>query len=245
VSLTVGNPPPSIRSVVNGASFAAGPVAPGEIVTVFGSALGPDTAVAWRVSPSGQLDSVLSGTRVLFDELPAPLVYVSATQVSAIVPYAVAGRLRSQLRIESATGKSQEVAVDVSGTAPGVFTMSGTGAGPGAVLNQSLSVNSDANPAPRGGVVVIYATGEGQTNPPGIDGRITGTPLNTPLRAVAVTIGGRNAEVLYAGSAPGLVAGLLQINARVPEDAGGGAVPVTISIGGQTSQAGVTVAIQK
>ena len=66
-----------------------------------------------------------------------------------------------------------------------------------------------------------------------------------PHKPVSVTIGGRNAEVLYAGSAPGMVAGLLQINARVPDDLAGGALPVIISIGGRNSQAGVTVSIQK
>lgn len=92
---------------------------------------------------------------------------------------------------------------------------------------------------------MIYATGEGQTNPAGSDGLVTGSVLRRPLANVAVTIGGVAAEVLYAGSAPGLVSGLVQVNARVPATvAVGNSVPVVVTIGGVASQAGVTMAVR-
>jgi uncharacterized protein (TIGR03437 family) len=91
---------------------------------------------------------------------------------------------------------------------------------------------------------MIYATGEGQTTPAGVDGAVTGATLQRPVLPVRVTIGGQEAEVLYAGSAPGLVAGVLQVNARVPALARRGSVPVVITVGAAASQGGVTLAVR-
>ena len=112
-------------------------------------------------------------------------------------------------------------------------------------MNQDGTINGPDNPATRGDVVSIYATGEGQTTPPGTDGFIVGAAnLCRPIQAVTVSIGGQPAEVLYAGSAGDAVAGLLQVNARIPFGiAPGTAAAVTISNGG-SSQANVTMAVQ-
>ena len=93
--------------------------------------------------------------------------------------------------------------------------------------------------------MVLYATGEGQTVPDGVDGLLTGTTLRRPALPVSVTIGGQPAEVLYAGSAPGLVSGVLQVNARIPAGVTTGpAIPVVVTVGGASSQAGVTLAVR-
>jgi uncharacterized protein (TIGR03437 family) len=111
-------------------------------------------------------------------------------------------------------------------------------------VNQDGTVNSAANPAARGSVISIYATGEGQTSPAGITGSVTGSNVKTPLLPVTVTIGGIGATVQYAGSAPGSVAGLLQVNAVVPAGASpGSAIPVVVNVGGISSQGGVTIAV--
>jgi len=95
-------------------------------------------------------------------------------------------------------------------------------------------------------VVQIFATGEGLTDPAGVDGRLT--PANVTLRPKllpTVRIGNLDAPVTYAGSAPGLVAGLIQINARIATTAPlGAAVPVVVTIGGVQSQPGVTMVIR-
>jgi uncharacterized protein (TIGR03437 family) len=104
-------------------------------------------------------------------------------------------------------------------------------------------VNSAANPARRGNTVVIYATGGGSM-PGAIDGRLAQAPFAQLARAVSVRIGGVPAQVTYAGAAPGIVAGVLQINAIVPAGVASGAAAVDVSIAGATSQIGVTVAIQ-
>ena len=97
----------------------------------------------------------------------------------------------------------------------------------------------------RGSILTLFATGEGQTNPAGVDGKPTAVPLPTPLAFVSATIGGADAPVEYVGGAPGLTAGLLQINLRVPTNAPvGAATPVIVKIGGTNSQTGVTVSIR-
>jgi trimeric autotransporter adhesin len=128
---------------------------------------------------------------------------------------------------------------------PGVFTLDSSGSGPGAIVNQDGTVNSATNPASAGSIVMIFATGEGQTNPDGADGKPDGFPAPTPIaQPVTATIGGLNADVQYAGGVPGLVAGFLQVNVRVPSGApASNAVPAILSIGGNSSQANVTLAV--
>jgi trimeric autotransporter adhesin len=138
------------------------------------------------------------------------------------------------------------VPMPVTPVAPSIFSMDYTGSGQGAILNQDgVTVNATAAPAPKGSIVSIYATGEGQTNPSGIDGQFaTSFTLPKPKLPVTVTIGGRPAEVLYYGAAPGQVAGLMQVNARIPADVDAGEVPVTIQVGTAASQPGITVVVK-
>ena len=152
-----------------------------------------------------------------------------------------------QVVSETASGTLQTAAwvLPVVASAPAIFTVDATGAGQGAVVNQDGTINSPANPAVRGSVVSIYATGEGQTLPAGVTGSVTQSITRTPALPVTVTIGGAPATVQYAGSAPGEIAGLMQVNAVVPAGApAGAAVAVSVSVGGVASQAGVTLAVE-
>ena len=240
-----GGPVFAAAGVVNAASFQGGPVAAGEIVTIFGSGIGPPALAGLRLTPGGLVDNSLAETRVLFDDVAAPLIYVSAAQTSAVVPYAVAGKASTQVQIEYRGIKSAAVSLPVAASAPGIFTVESTGRGQGAILNQDGSVNGAANRAAKGSVVVLFCTGEGQTDPPGVDGKLAGDVLPKPRLPVSVRIGGLPAEVLYAGAAPGLVGGVLQVNVKLPEGmASGTAVPVLLTIGDATSPAGVTLAVQ-
>lgn len=231
--------------VVNAASFKSGNVAPGEIVTIFGSAIGPPTLATMRLTPNGLTDNFLADTRVLFDDIPAPLVYVLQNQVSVIVPYAVINKYLAQIRVEYKGVKSEPVTLQVASAAPGIFTLNSSGSGQGAILNENVTINSANNPATRSSIVVLYATGAGQTTPPGVDGKIANTELPKPLLPVSVRIGGELAEVIYAGAAPGLVAGVMQVNVRIPNGTNpSNAVPVTLTVGSANSQQGVTLAVR-
>jgi uncharacterized protein (TIGR03437 family) len=235
----------SMADIVNAANYANGPVAPGEIVSVLGSGIGPAQGAGLQLE-SGMVATRLAGARVLFDGVPAPLLYVGGDQVNTVAPYGVAGRASTQVQVEYLGALSKALTVPIAAASPGIFTRDASGAGQGAILNQDASVNSAANPAPPGSIVMIYATGEGQVSPRPVDGSITGTSvLAKPLGKVTVWIGGAQAEVLYAGAAPDLVAGMLQVNARIPTGiATGPSVPVMLAVGGFKSQAHVTLAVQ-
>ncbi len=245
VVLKVAPAVPSVSSVTNAASFAPGPIAPGELITIFGAGMGPDTGVAFQ-PVSGGMPVVLSNTEVFFDGHAASMVYTSAGQISAIVPYAIAGQSTTKMVVEYNSAKSDAVSLRVIDSVPGIFTVGSSGQG--AIINQDGTVNSPSNPAPAGSVVSIYATGEGQTNPPGKDGAINGdtlADLPAPVQAVTVQIGGQPAATpAYAGAAPLEPAGLLQVNATVPTGLKSGNVPVLITVGTASSQAGVTIAVK-
>jgi len=215
------------QGVLNGASLLPGPVAPGELITILGG-----------------LAPVLEG--ITFNGLPAPVIYRASDQVDAVVPFGLAGRTTAttMLEIATASGASTEISLPVAPSAPGIFTLSGSGAGRGAILNQDSTLNSPDNPAERGSIIMIYATGAGQTDPPGTDGLIPTTVLPKPLLPVSVQVGGAAAEILYAGAAPGQISGVLQVNCKLPlHIAAGNAVPVLLKVGEATSPP-VTVAVE-
>ncbi len=236
---------PVVSAVVNGASWLPGPIAPGEVLTVGGTLVGPDTLTKYQLDVNNKFPTKLADTAFYFDNIAAPIIYVSKTQSSVIVPYGIYGRTEVQLEVEYKGVRSSPIKIRVADAAPGLFAANASGSGQGAILNQDYSINNATNAAARESVVMIYATGEGQTNPAGADGTLVGTTLPRPLQAVTVTIGGKSAEVLYVGGSPGSVAGLLQINAKIPADvAVGNAVPVVITIGGVSSQTTVTMAVK-
>jgi uncharacterized protein (TIGR03437 family) len=235
----------TIRRVLNAASYASGPVAPGQVVSLFGLGLGPEQAAGLQLDSSGRVANALAGTKVFFDGLPAPLLLAHTSQANAVVPYAVAGKSSTRVQVEYAGVKSNEVVLPAAAAAPGIFTLDSSGKGQSAILNEDQSVNSPYRPAARGSVVTLWATGEGQTEPAGVDGKVAAWPPPKPQQPVLVTIGGRPTEIRYAGGAPEMVAGVLQVNARVPEDAPAGlAVPVALKVGEASSQPGVTMAVE-
>ena len=235
---------PVLNGVVNAASYRIAAVAPGEMVTLFGSGMGPASLAGLSLDPSGKVSSAVAGTRVLFDGTPSPILYTSNSQVSVVVPYAVANRGATQVQVEYLGVASAPMALSVAPTMPGIFTADSSGKGQGAILNQDYSLNSSLNPAGIGSVAILYATGEGQTDPPGDDGRLAlGPTYPAPQLPVSVTISGLAAQVLYAGAAPGEVAGFLQINVVVPAGVPTGNAPIVVTIGGTESQPGVTLAV--
>jgi uncharacterized protein (TIGR03437 family) len=243
VVLPIATPVPTL--IANAASGLPGAVAPGEILTIFGRNLGPNAGLQAAVT-DGLLQTQVSETQVSFDNIVAPLLYVSATQINVVVPYGIAGRVSTRMVVSYRRSQSAAITLSVVEAAPAIFVLDPSGQG--AIVNEEGSVNGSGSPAQKGKVVVIYATGEGSTTPVGTDGRLIPadvTQLKHPVLPVTVTIGGRPAAVQYAGSAPGLVSGAMQINVVVPEDApSGSAVPVNIAVGSFESQATVLMAIE-
>jgi uncharacterized protein (TIGR03437 family) len=239
-------PPVVLKSVSNAANYGTDAVSPGEIVALFGSDMGPASIVTLQVS-NGTVTNSLAGTKVLFDGVAAPMVYTLKGQVSAVVPYGVAGKTSTQVQVQFGDLVSNAMTMPVHAATPAIFSLDSTGVGPGAILNQDTFVNSTGNPAARLSVIALYCTGGGVTTPASADGEVIGGALRLLPQppAVTVTIGGVNAPVKYAGAAPGAVAGLTQINVEVPAElAPSLAWPVIVKIGDFTSTSGVTVAVK-
>jgi uncharacterized protein (TIGR03437 family) len=227
-------------ALVNAASMLTGAIAPGEIVTIFGLNIGPVTPTS---SPSGVTPTKLGQTQVLFDGQPAPLFYVQDSEIMAQAPYEIAGKSTVDVEVMYQAQSCGTVTATVVASAPGIFTVS-AGTGLASAGNQDGNLNSTADPAPRGSIIALYATGEGITNPASVDGQPAVAPYPQPVLPVSVIIGGSPAQIVFAGEAPGF-SGLLQINAVVPPNlASTGLVPVTLEIGSASSQPGVTIAVR-
>lgn len=235
----------SVGAALNAASSQSGPVAPGEIVTLYGVGLGPSTLTQYKPNPDGSIPTTVAGVQVFFDYTAAPLLYVSATQIAAIVPYGMQNAGTAQVSVSYNGATSVATPFPIGNTAPGIFTANTTGAGQASAVNQNGTLNNASNPARIGDIVSVYATGEGQTSPAGVDGKLAPLlpPYPKPIANVTATVGGQPAQVTYYGAAPGEVAGLMQVNVQIPAGVQPGDVPVVIFVGGVASQAGVTLAI--
>ncbi|MBX9603291.1 MAG: hypothetical protein K2X35_19965 [Bryobacteraceae bacterium] len=239
--------PPLITSITNGGSFQAGPISPGNIVTIKGRQLGPAQGVTFALNGQGGIDPLLSGVRVLFDGIPGTPLYAQAEQINVVAPFELAGRTVTRIVVEYQGRPSSPTDNAVAAASPGLFTANSSGSGQAAIVNQNGSFNGAPAaftiPAAPGSVISIYMTGGGQTDPPLTTGSVA-TGLRF-VRNLTVTIGGRTLTPEYAGAAPTYTAGLYQINVRLPDDIPRGlAVPLTVNIGGVNSQPGTTMAIQ-
>jgi uncharacterized protein (TIGR03437 family) len=193
-------------TIVNSISLLAGPVAPGEVVTIFGAGLGPDPGVAGAFDAAGLLASVAGGTEVLFDGAAAPVFYAQSGQVNVQVPYAVGQSTVTNVEVRVNGQTAGSLALPVAAAAPALFSV---------VANQDGSPNSQAGPAPPNTIVTLFGTGEGITDGANLSGQTAAAPYAHPKLPVTLTVAGIPAQILFAGSAPGLV-GTLQINVRLP-----------------------------
>ena len=243
VRLAVGSP--VVRSVVNAAAFAPGGVAPRSLITVFGENLGPLQPTLFELTADGRnVRPFTGGVRVLFDSTPGAVLYAATGQVNAIVPRDAGLRRSVQLTVENNGIASPPVTVDILGATPALFTLNGSGGGPAAALNQDTSINTAANAAARGSIVSVYATGLGEVDPSPGDGEVLNRADYRLSTNVTATIGGQNADIQYAGAAPGFVVGLYQINLRVPAGIGVGAQQVVVRASGTPSADGVTLMVR-
>jgi len=263
---------PNVGAVTNAASEVVGAVSPGEVISIFGTNIGPSTPQVYTLTAAGTVPMTLAGTTVSFDAgsdgtFLAPLLFVSSGQNNVIVPYGIGTGLATvDMTVTTSGGTSAKYAVRVKPatsaagvaspqfdlgvipTNPAIFSLTQTGNSQGAILNQDFSVNSVSNPAAAGSIIQIFATGEGLLSPQPASGSLTpssGTSFPKPVGAVAVTIGGQPAQLFYAGEAPGQVSGVLQVNAEIPKDIGSGPQVVVLTVGTvSNAQQAITVAVK-
>jgi uncharacterized protein (TIGR03437 family) len=206
IDLAASASSPWVGAIVNAAGMRTGTpayypvfdVAPGEIVTIFGSGFD-------------------SSTRILFDGRPAQIFYVQEDQINATAPFEITGPT-TQITVQGAGQTFGPGVMNVFDAVPAIFTIDGSGKGQAAVLNQDGSVNSAANPAARGSVVAIFMTGVGRMNP-------------APVLGVGCNLG----AVTFAGQAPELAAGAVQVNVQLADGPVGDKVPLVVYIGNYAS----------
>jgi uncharacterized protein (TIGR03437 family) len=265
------------EGVVNAASFQGGPLAPGSIISIFGTNLGLQivngaTTPISEIASQIPLATSLGGHSVVFtdgsSEVAAPMFFVSgqANQINAQVPWQLAGLQNVQMTVRvndgAAVSQSQPVPVNVSpaGVSPAIFTFD-FGPGRAAAINVKVSPDDDvingsfaqpagsianAQPAPQGGYIIVFANGMGPVNPPAVTGNNTLDGLRTATQTPTVTVGaaGLPANVQFSGLAPEFV-GLYQINMILPADVPpGDQVPIRINLGGALSREDVTIAVR-
>ncbi len=229
--------------IVGAADYAAStPVSPGSILSLFGQGLADTTQVAG----STPLPVQLGGVKVLVGGYEAPLISVSAgpefDQINFQLPVEAGGLTYADVVVANNGAYSDPEGVTIYPVVPAIFTLSQQGAGAAAALHPDFSLVSAARPAQAGETLQIYATGIGEVRPTAR----TGAPpssLATVTAAVQASMGGRPAEVTFAGLAPGFV-GLYQVNVTVPAGLAAGDAPLVLSQGGIPSADGVTVAVR-
>ena len=246
---------PTVQITTNSASTSSGAVSPGEIVTMYGQSIGPAAASSMQdANGDGFVDTSVGGFTVTIDTFPAPILYLSQNQVTVQVPYEVSLGSAKAIQISNGTSVATGTAA-IAPTAPGIFTLDGSGAGQAAALNyvsttQSYSLNGSTSPAHVGDTVILYLTGEGDfaTLIPVRTGLLipsTLTPLPQMSPLPTVTIGGQAATVTFAGPVVGSLLGILQLSATVPAGSTTGAtVPVSVTIGTLSAQTGVTLVVK-
>jgi uncharacterized protein (TIGR03437 family) len=203
--------PQGIINAASSAPFTAG-IAPGELLTLYGSNLSPDPLVV-ATSP---FPTTLDQVQVSIGGLPAPIYYVTPNVIAAIVPYAVAGPI-AEIQVTNQGTLSNAVPVFVNQSSPGVLTPTQNGLGYGDTEHPDGSLVTAADPAVIGETVAVFLTGLGAVTPPIQDGYPgpTSTFSEVPTGAVTAAIGGVAATVTYAGLAPGY-SGLYQLDVTIP-----------------------------
>jgi uncharacterized protein (TIGR03437 family) len=235
-------------AIVSAADHRGGSVSPGEILVLYPSNAGPAALMGQTPNQEGRLLTIFGETRVLFDGQAAPVLYAVQGEISVVAPFELAGRTSTNVVVEYQGNRSEPVTIPVVASKPALFTQNRIGTGEAGVLNDTGCCNSAANPAARGSLVAVYATGAGvyQGNVPtgaiAASKDVHGYPR--PSQPVQLTVGGVRAELSFVGAAPHSVAGLLQINFRVPETAPLGNVPLVLSVGESESRSLATMVVR-
>jgi uncharacterized protein (TIGR03437 family) len=228
------------QTIVNAASGTGqGLVAPGQSISIFGIGLGPAVGVS---APSGPLPVTLGGSSVLINGSAVPIEYSSSFEVRAQAPFSLTAGSTATVQVNANGQSSSAVTLSVVSAVPGVYTNTGSGSGPVTAINQDGSANSILHPAPKGSIIVFYASGLGTVSPPLAEGAV---PPISPLSiapGVTATVGGASAPVQFAGLAPGFP-GVYQLNVQIPPGTPSGTQELIVYSNGSSSQRAATVEV--
>lgn len=240
-------PPCLSPNILNAATMSGGSaVAPGELITLTGFAIGPETGAVYQPDAQGQVPRQLAGVQVLFNGQPAPVLYAQSRQINAMVPVELTGQTQTNITVTyNRTTFGPISASVVAFGAQGIFRLHPGASSQAAAMNQDGTLNGPSNPAAQGSEVAVWGTGFGITDPPCSTGGLNAPgPVNLAAGLSAELFDGRVVPALYAGGAPTLLCGVEQINFLVPAYAPPGAyqfVPWSVMAlnGGQATAQGI------
>jgi uncharacterized protein (TIGR03437 family) len=210
--------PPVISQggIVNAVSYAGGSIAPGEIISIFGTNFGA-SSLQVNSAINNSIPFTIGRTKVLFNGQPGAVTAITPTQINVFVPYEATTPVNVQVQVDNLL--STPVSIPLVPTALGISP---------SILNQDGTVNTATNPAPRGSIISLYGTGLGQMTPQLNDGNLAiATPFSTAVNPPTIAIGNQPAEILYAGDAPTFPTGVFQINAIIPTTINPGSASVS------------------
>jgi uncharacterized protein (TIGR03437 family) len=229
-------PPAAITKIMSAASELTGPIAPGEIVVIEGQTVGPSPSATSAIPGTGLLPTAVNGTSIAFNGTLAPIVYTGSGATSVQVPFEIAGSTTASVTMTVGSQVAAPFTVQVAPTAPGVFTTDFTGMNGAVALNADGTVNSATNPAARGSMITIFATGEGVTTPMDSDGVVeSSTSVRIPVAPVTATFSGTPAIVGTDTSTAKDVSGVLMLSVTIPTSIAAGTSPVILTAGGVAS----------
>lgn len=212
------------EAIVGGADFRGSAIVANRITSIFLQGFGPSELAVFALDGDGRLPRELGGTRVLVNGEPSPVIFTVDGQLSFIPDFAGGGEV--EVVVEHDGVRTNPIRMVSAESAPGIFTLSQTGAGQGAILNQDFSVNKSGNGAPSGTAIQVFLTGAGPYDIacPADSLAPTTAPLPRLALPVRAFFGLREVQVLYAGAAPGLLCAVAQVNVLVdgqtdPDDA--------------------------
>ena len=229
-------------SIVNASDYSPGPFAPNSVLSIFGSNLSWYTGEFSASQSTPAAPVALSGVEVYVDNWPAPLLYVSASQINFLIPSGeTPGSVTVHVVREGTSGPF--VSLTLVDGAPALF---GGGSGFAIATHADGTLLTDASPGQPGEIVVVYATGLGPTDPDPEAGEIpqTAAPLHW-LGSLSISLNGAalpSDAIEYAGATPGCV-GLYQLNLQLPQGVAADPV-IQVSMGTQSSSGSLKIAVQ-
>jgi uncharacterized protein (TIGR03437 family) len=239
----------SQAGVESAASFASNlstGVSPGELLVIYGSALGPSQLTTLTVN-NGVVSNSLGGTQVTFDGKPAPIIYTSSGQISVVAPYSISSLPSIDIQLTYNGTLSNQITLPVKPANPAIFTLNASGTGDAAIVRLDGSIVSSSSPASVGDTLLLFGEGYGLPTSATMlaDGAIVGSTLPVPAACAtncSLLIDGQTVPTLYFGGAPSLVNGVLQVNFTVPKLAPG-THQIQLSVGtpARVSPTGVTI----
>ncbi len=210
-------------------------ISPGELISLYGVRIGPDQPVSFELDDNGRVPLELAGIRVLFNGTGAPVLYAQRDQVNIVAPFGLERRGEATIQLLREGSEIGPLVTPTRPVSPGIFPVGQTWA----LVNADGTLNTPESPAAYGSVVAAWATGAGTMSPSPVDGSVATRPLSTIDRPVRVILDydEKQAEVRYAGAAPGLVQGVVQINFRIPpkQNPFSQAIPMVVEIEGVRS----------